>query len=184
MTTLSTALAHDDPTPHTDPADVLAIAVDDELRARELLLAGLRLGRKRSVELDDAAIVSQGRNGKPRITQTRGTNPGTGAWLGAWWGSLLGLFFFGGLGMLVAGAVGGVAGWLWTRRNDAGIEDPWMKALADRMMPGEAAVVFQMRNVYPTHLIQELRRFEGRVLANGVDAADPVAVRAALDEAI
>ena len=36
--------------------DVLAIDFDDELKAREALLAATRLGRKRSVEITDAAI--------------------------------------------------------------------------------------------------------------------------------
>ena len=86
---------------------------------------------------------------------------------------------------MLGGAVAGAGiGWLWARRHDVGVPDDWMRSLADRLNAGEAAVVFEMSNVYPTHLVRELRRFDGRLLHNAVDETDTVAIDAALDESI
>ena len=51
-----------------------------------------------------------------------------------------------------------------------------MRRLIDRLEPGEVAAVFEMKNVYPTHLLRELRRFDGRLLVSTVEGVDPVAV--------
>lgn len=154
----------------TAPPDVLAIAVDDRLRGQELLLAATRLGRHGSVELTDAALVGFNKKGKPQLTQTREISPPQGAMIGAWWGSLVGLFIFGILGWLVGAAAGGGIGWWRAKRKDIGVPDDWMRSLATRLHPGEVAAVFEMHNVYPTHLTRELRRFEGRLLATTIDA--------------
>jgi hypothetical protein len=45
---------------------------------------------------------------------------------------------------------------------------------------GEIAAVFEMRNVYPTHLIRELRRFDGRLLTDTVRDTDRIDIEDAL----
>jgi uncharacterized membrane protein len=159
---------------------VLAIAIDDRLLGQELLLAATRLGRRGSVELTDAALVGRNRVGKPRITQTREMNPSQGAMMGAWWGSLIGLIAFGMVGWLGGAALGAGLGWWRARSKDIGVPNDWMLGLAERLYPGEVAAVFQMRNVYPTHLIRELRRFNGRLLADTVADADQTEIEDAL----
>jgi uncharacterized membrane protein len=173
-------------TPSTDsvaatsaPPDVLAIALDDRLRGQELLLAATRLGRHGSVQLTDAALVGFNKKGKPHLTQTREVSPPQGAMMGAWWGSLVGLFVFGILGWLIGAILGAGIGWLWARRRDVGVPDDWMKGLASRLSPGEVAAVFEMHNIYPTHLMRELRRFDGRLLTTTIDAD-----RAEIEEAL
>jgi uncharacterized membrane protein len=176
------------PSPSTitsdEPANVLAVALSDELVGRELLLAATRLGRRGSIELTDAAVVSRDRRGRPRLAQTRDTNPAQGAWLGAWWGGLLGIVVLGWLGWIIGGLAGAGIGWLRARQRDVGVPDDWMRGLADRLERGEVAAVFEIRNAYPTHLLRELRRFEGRLLVSTVAGIDPVAVETALDQEI
>jgi uncharacterized membrane protein len=148
-----------------EPApQVLAIDFDDELKAREALLAALRLGKGRAIELDDAAIVTRARNGRTRIVQTKDKTPAQGAMLGAWWASLAGLVAAGLVGWLAGMALGALAGGLWARWRDVGIDDGWMKQLGRDLAPGHAAAFFQMGHVFPTNLLRELRRFDGRLL--------------------
>jgi uncharacterized membrane protein len=155
--------------------DVLAIDFDDELKAREALLAATRLGRRKSVEMTDAAIVTRTATGRTRIIQTRDTSPGQGAITGSWWGGLAGLFLGGFTGWVIGIVLGALAGGLWAKLRDLGINDPWMREMADNLAPGHAAAFFQLPHVYATHLIRELRRFDGRLLHNslrGIDSTD------------
>jgi uncharacterized membrane protein len=165
------------------PPNVLAVALDDALLSREFILAATRLGRKGSIELTDAAVVSRNRTGKARITQTRDTNPAQGAWIGSWWGGLIGIVALGLPGWIIGALAGAGLGWLRARR-DVGVPDEWMRRLIDRLEPGEVAAVFEIKNVYPTHLLRELRRFDGRLLVSTVEGVDPVAVETALDREI
>lgn len=148
--------------------DVLAIDFDDELKAREALLAATRLGRRQSVEMTDAAIVTRTRTGRTRIIQTRDTSPLQGAVTGSWWGGLAGLLLGGITGWAIGIVLGAIAGGLWTKLRDFGINDPWMREVAANLAPGHAAAFFQLPHVYATHLIRELRRFDGRLLHNSL----------------
>lgn len=151
-----------------DVPDVLGIDFDDELKAREALLAATRLGRRRSVEMTDAVIVTRTPTGKTRILQTRDTNPAQGAVLGSWWGGLAGLVLAGLAGWLAGMAFGALFGGLWARLHDSGINDSWMKEMGTRLRPGHAAAFFQLPHAYATHLIRELRRFDGSLLYNSL----------------
>lgn len=166
--------------PNVAPADVLAIAVDDRLLGQEMLLAATRLGRHGSIQLTDAALVRMNARGKPKIDQTREMNPSQAAMVGAWWGSLIGLIVFGLFGWLGGAVLGAGFGWWRARSRDIGVPNDWMLGLAGRLYPGEVAAVFQMRNVYPTHLIRELRRFSGRLLTDTVADTDRAEIEDAL----
>jgi len=147
-------------------ADVLAIDFDDELKAREALLAATRLGRRHSVEMTDAAIATRTRTGRIRILQTRDTSALQGAVTGSWWGGLAGLVVGGITGWIIGVALGALAGGLWARLRDIGINDLWMRQAAANLAPGHAAAFFEFPHVYVTHLIKELRRFDGTLLFN------------------
>ncbi len=145
--------------------DLVALEFDDELKAREVLLAFLRLQKHKSLLLEDAAIVTNNR--KVRILQTRDTNPSQGALRGSWWGLLAGLWF----GYAVPAAlIGAALGALWAWRTDTGINDQQMKAVGRGLRAGNAAAFFLVKDAYPTHLIRELRRFDGRILHTTFDA--------------
>lgn len=158
--------------PVADTPQVLAIDFDDELKAREAMLAAFRLGKGRAIDLDDAAIVTRARSGRTRIVQTKDKTPAQGAVLGAWWASLAGLITGGLVGWAVGLVVGAAAGALWGRWRDVGIDDAWMKQLGSDLAPGHAAAFFQMGNVFPTNLLKELRRFDGRLLHSSLRDVD------------
>lgn len=156
-------------------SDVVALEFDDELKAKEVLLAFLRLQKRKSLSLEDAAIVTNNR--KVRILQTRDTNPSQGALTGSWWGLLAGLLFG---YALPAAMVGAALGALWAWRKDVGIPDGQMKELGRGLRQGDAAAFFLVKDAYPTHLVQELRRFDGRILHTTFD----IGTREQLEEAL
>ncbi len=180
--TLETDFPFQNPTTFHDDkaADVLAIDFDDELKAREALLAATRLGRKHSVEMTDAAIVTRTSNGRTRIIQTRDISPVQGAINGSWWGGLAGLVVGGIAGWAIGLALGALTGGLWAQLRDIGINDPWMRRTAANLAPGHAAAFFQMPHVYATHLIRELRRFDGALLHNSLRDVETVELEEAL----
>ena len=169
----------DGPEPVLEP-QVLAIDFDDELKAREALLAAIRLGKGRVIDLDDAAIVTRTRNGRPRIVQTKDKTPSQGAVLGAWWASLAGLIVGGIAGWMIGLVAGAVIGGLWGRYRDIGIDDGFMKRLGADLAPGHAVAFFQMANVFPTNLLRELRRFDGRLLHSSLRDVDRTDIEDAL----
>jgi hypothetical protein len=59
-----------------------------------------------------------------------------------------------------------------------------MRSLAARLYPCEVAAVFEMRNVYPTQLICELRRFDGRLLSTPIADTDRIDIEDALNYTI
>ena len=155
--------------------DVFALEFDDELKAKEVLLAFLRLQKRKSLSLEDAAIVTNNR--KVRILQTRDMNPSQGALMGSWWGLLAGIL----VGYaLPAALLGAAVGAFWAWRRDTGIPDGQMKEFGTSLRRGNAAAFFLVKDAYPTHLIQELRRFDGRILHTTFDAD----TRAQLEEAL
>ena len=155
--------------------DVFALEFDDELKAKEVLLAFLRLQKRKSLTLEDAAIVTNNR--KVRILQTRDTNPSQGALTGSWFGLLAGMLF----GYALPAALFGAAvGAFWAWRRDTGIPDGQMKKLGSNLRHGNAAAFFLVNDAYPTHLVHELRRFDGRILHTTFDPD----TRAQLEEAL
>jgi uncharacterized membrane protein len=158
-------------------ADLLALRFDDDLKAREALLAFTRLARRQSLVLEDAAIAARNLRSKVRILQTRDTSPSRGALMGSWWGFLIGLF----LAQPFLGAmIGAALGWIWASLRDIGLDDREMRALAENLRPGDAALFLLLRDAYPTHLIRELRRFDGQILATTITGD----TRADLEEAL
>jgi uncharacterized membrane protein len=118
--------------------------------------------------MTDAAIVTKTPTGRTRILQTRDISPLQGAFNGSWWGGLAGLIVGGVNGWLIGMVAGAVLGGLFARFRDIGINDPWMRQLSGNLAPGHAAAFFQLPHVYVTHLIRELRRFDGTLLYNSL----------------
>ena len=155
--------------------DLVALGFDDELKAKEVLLAFLRLQKHRSLLLEDAAIVTNNR--KVRILQTKDTNPSQGALTGSWWGLLAGFM----LGYSIPGVIIGAAiGAIWAWRKDIGIPDRQMKELGQDLRQGDAAAFFLVKDAYRTHLVHELRRFDGQILHTTFDSD----IREQLEEAL
>lgn len=161
------------------PEGVIAIEFNDPLLAREALMAANRLGVRQSLELADAAIVSNAK-GRVRILQTKDLDPVRAGSIGFWWGGLAGILVAGLVGWIAGAVLGAAAGWALGRYRDIGINDDFMRSLGSSLAPGAALAVFQIPFAYPTHLIMELRRFNGRLVYNTLNGIDDAEVTEAL----
>ncbi|MGQ0617105.1 MAG: DUF1269 domain-containing protein [Acidimicrobiia bacterium] len=158
---------------------VVAVVFDDKSsRADEALLAIMHLQQEGTIQLADAVVVSKGEEGKTHVRQTVDVTPGRGAMGGAWLGTFVGLLFGGPLVAALAGAAGGA---LYGKLVDIGLDDGWVKQMAEWLDPGTSALLLLVADpVLPTAALRELNRFEGRM----VSTTFPDTVRQAIEDAL
>jgi uncharacterized membrane protein len=146
-----------------EPAEgqqILVIALDKPTRASELLLALSNLAREGKVRMHDAVIVARDDDGRSRVLQTVDVTPAKGALAGTWWGMLAGLLVGG--PVFLATAVGGAAaGALYGRLVDRGLDDGWVKEMAQWVESGRSALLLLVDAGFDHAVITELHRFEG-----------------------
>ena len=146
-------------------SNLVAIAYPDMDTAQEVMGTLGRLQVEKSIELEDAVIVTREDGGKVKLHQARSTT-GAGAAGGALWGGLIGLLFLAPLlGMAVGAASGAVAGKL----TDVGVDDSFLKELGEKLEPGNAAVIVLVRRSTPDKVIPEIQRYGGTVLQSSLD---------------
>ncbi len=143
------------------PSRLLAVELDDALRAQEALLAALRLHQREAIRIEDAAIVAKDGAGRIRIHQTREVGAGQGAMVGTWLGMFAGLLF---MVPLAGAALGAAIGGIWGKLRDIGISDREMKEMGEGLAAGSAALFLLFEPLATTILVREMRRFNGRVL--------------------
>ena len=145
-------------------ANLIAIAYPDEATAREVLNTLGRLQTERSIELEDAVIVTRNQDGKVKLNQTSKT-AAMGATGGALWGGLIGLIFLAPLlGMAVGAAAGGAAGAL----TDVGVDDKFMKDLGTRLEPGKAALSVLVHRSTPDKVLPEISQWNGEIIQSSL----------------
>ncbi len=145
-------------------SNLIAVAYKDEATAREVLGVLSRLQVERSIELEDAVIVTRNQDGKVKLHQSTKT-AAAGATGGALWGGLIGLIFFAPLlGMAVGAAAGGAAGAL----TDVGVDDRFMKDLGTKLEPGKAALIVLVHRSTPDKVLPEIAQFEGEIIQSSL----------------
>lgn len=143
-----------------DGHQILAIVLDKPSRASELLLSMANLASEGKLSMHDAVIVAKDPEGQAKVVETVDVTPAKGALAGTWWGMLAGLLFGGPL--FLGAAVGGAAaGALYGKLVDRGLEDTWVKDMAEWIAPGTSALLLLVDSGLDPAVIEELRRFEG-----------------------
>jgi uncharacterized membrane protein len=140
--------------------EILSIVLDKPSRASELLLALSNLASEGKLRMHDAVIVAKDDGGSTRIVETVDVTPAKGALSGTWWGMLAGLII-GGPVFLGAAIGGAAAGALYGKLVDKGLEDQWVKDMADWIAPGTSALLLLVDAGFDPAVLEELRRFEG-----------------------
>jgi uncharacterized membrane protein len=130
------------------------------------------------IELADAVVVAKTPEGRTIVRQTVDITPGRGALTGAWFGTLIGLLFGGPLGGAVAGAAGGA---LYGKLVDVGLDDGWVKQMAEWIDPGTSALLLLVSDpVVRDEALRELGRYEGKIITTTF----PDNVRKTLEDAL
>jgi len=146
-------------------SNLVAIAYPDVNTAEEVMGTLGRLQVERTLQLEDAVIVTREDGGKVKLHQARSTT-GAGAAGGAMWGGLIGLLF---LAPLLGMAVGAASGALTGKLTDVGVDDSFLKELGAKLEPGMAAVIVLVRRSTPDKVLPEIQRYGGTVLQSSLD---------------
>jgi uncharacterized membrane protein len=140
--------------------DLVVLGFSDREKAEAVLRLSKELSKQELLDLEDAAVAWRTMDGKIHTHQSFSPTA-AGAAGGALWGSLFGLLFLMPVfGAAVGAATGAVAGKL----TDVGVNDQFVKEVANQLEPGRAAVFALVRRSTPDRVRDALRPFEPTVL--------------------
>lgn len=156
-------------------SDLIAIGFSNEFKADEVLIELRKLEREYLIDLEDAAIVTRNQAGKIKIKQTQELVT-SGALTGGFWGLLLGLIFLHPLLAIFGAAAGAISGAL----TDVGIDDNFIREIDQTIEPGTSAIFVLVKKSTPDKVLDELSRFEGKVLRTSLSKDDEAKLQAVL----
>lgn len=166
----------------SEPGRFVVLGFPDENSAFALRDLLCDLEEEKVLEIGDAVIATRSATGKVRLHQSL---PLVAArtLVGSFSGLMIGMMLLNPIFGTVAGAaVGAVTGAL----GDIGIDDDFMKSLAETLQPGTSALFLIVHNTKREELIERLRPFAGRckVLQNTMTAENEAMLRHLLEGAI
>jgi uncharacterized membrane protein len=158
---------------------LVVIEYDDPYKAEEMRLKLRRMEKEYLIDLEDAVVAVKDDKGKIKLHQSINLT-GLGAVSGGFWGSLIGLIF---LNPLLGMAVGATAGAVSGALRDVGIDDRFMKDLADGLPPRGSALFVLVRKATPDRVLEEMKGTGGRILKTSLSHEDEGKLQAALSAA-
>ena len=157
---------------------LVAVAYPDAQTAEQVRAELVQATKEHLIQLDDAVVVVHQPDGKIKLHQAMSTS-GAGAAGGALWGGLIGLIF---LAPIVGMAIGAASGAAAGKFTDVGVNDDFLKQLADKLEPGGAALIALGRSDAPEKLLERLRPHGGHVIQTSLDDEAEERVRVGLGE--
>ncbi len=147
-------------------------------KAEEVRLELLKMQKDYLIDLEDAAIAVKNEKGKVSLRQIYNLTA-MGATSGGFFGLLIGALF---LNPLLGVAIGAGAGAVSGALSDVGVNDKFMKQLAQELQPGHSILFILFRNITFDKALEELKGTGGNVLQTSLSHADEDRLRAALAE--
>jgi uncharacterized membrane protein len=159
---------------------LVVIEYDDRFKAEEMRLRLLRMQKDHLVDLEDAVVAVPDDTGKIKLHQAVNFTA-LGAVSGGYWGCLIGLIFLSPLlGLATGVATGVVTGAL----RDVGIDDEFMKELAQGLPPRSSALFVLVRRATPDRVLDEVRGSGGKLLKTSLSHENEATLQAALSAAM
>jgi uncharacterized membrane protein len=160
-------------------SSLIAIVYPTEAKAEEVRRRLIELQKEYLIKLGDAVIATKTDTGKVRLNQLVSMTT-SGAVSGSFWGLLVGVLF---LNPLIGAAVGAASGAIAGALTDVGIDDAFMKDLANSLQPGDAALFVLAQEMTADKLLKEISGFGGVVLKTSLDETKEQILRDALQKA-
>ncbi len=158
---------------------LVVIGYDDQFKAQEVRLMLAKMQKDYLIDLEDAVVAVKDKKGKVKLHQAVNLTA-AGAVSGGFWGTLIGLIF---LNPLLGLAVGATAGAVSGALTDIGIDDKFMKELADQMNPGSSVLFILVRKSTPDKVLEEIKGTGGHILKTSLSHEDEAKLQAALSAA-
>ena len=139
---------------------LIVIGFDDESTAFSMRAELVKMQKEYLIEMEDVVVVTKDDDDKVKLHQAVNLTA-SGAVSGSFWGLLIGFLF---LNPIAGAAVGAGAGALGGKLADIGINDEFMKDLAETFTPGTSALFVLVRKATPDKVLDGLKGFKGKVL--------------------
>ena len=117
-------------------ADLIVIEYDDMHTAEEVRLKLQKMQRDYLIDMEDAVVAVKDESGKVKLNQIHNLTA-AGAVTGGFWGALIGVIF---LNPLLGVAAGTAAGAISGALTDVGVNNQFMKNLANGFKNGTSAL--------------------------------------------
>jgi len=167
-------------------AELIAIAFEKPDEADRVLTELARLQKEYLIDLEDAVVAVRQPDGKVQLKQSInmiGVGAASGGLSGALWGSVVGLLFLNPLaGFAVGGLIGAGSGALSGSLVDYGIDDNFIRSLAETLQPDTSALFVLVRKAQPEKVLAELSGFRGKVLRSSLSPEQEARLQAAISE--
>ncbi len=158
---------------------LVVVSYDQEFQAEEVRLKLRKLQKDYLIDLEDAVVATKDAKGKVKLHQAMNLT-GAGALSGGFWGALIGLIF---MMPLLGAAVGASAGAVSGALTDLGIDDKFMKDLAEQMQPGGSVLFVLAHGATPDKVMEELQGTGGKILKTSLTHEDEAKLQAVLSAA-
>ncbi len=159
-------------------SDLVVIGFKDENKAIEMRSELLKLQKEYLIEMEDVVVVTKDDEGKVKLHQAVNLTA-AGAMSGGFWGMLIGVIF---LNPLLGAAIGAGAGALSGKFTDIGIDDNFMKELAETFTAGSSAIFVLVRKSTPDKVSNALKGFGGKVLKTSLSVDSEERLQQVLDQ--
>ncbi|MFV0280381.1 MAG: DUF1269 domain-containing protein [Rhodoblastus sp.] len=157
-------------------ADLVAIVYPSVEKAEEMRVRLIGLQKEYLLELGDAVVAEKAADGHVKLHQMMNMTA-AGAASGGFWGLLVGMIFM----MPLAGvALGAASGALGGALSDFGIEDKFMKGVAENVQPGNAVLFLLIKKMTTDRVLEAIRGAGGTVLRTSLDHTRETELRNAL----
>ncbi len=157
--------------------DLLVIAFSSEEKAEQVRQKLISMQKEYLIELGDAVVAVKTEDGSIKLNQLFNT-AAIGGVSGAFWGALIGMVFM--MPLLAGAALGAASGAVSGALTDFGINDDFMKDVAEAVPPGGAALFLLVRKMTTDKVLEGLKGVGGTVLRTSFDKSKDDAIRAAL----
>lgn len=158
-------------------SDLIVVAYDTEDEAEAVRSKLVTLAKEYLLEMEDAVVAVKQQDGKVKLQQMYNLTAG-GAVAGGFWGLLIGAIF---LNPLLGAAVGAGAGAVSGALSDIGINDAFMKELADSFQPGTSLLFTLVRKATPDKVMEELKGTGGKIIKTSLTHESEEKLQKALD---
>ncbi|MCW2275540.1 DUF1269 domain-containing protein [Rhodoblastus acidophilus] len=159
-------------------SDLIAIVYPKEQDAEAVRARLFEMQKEYLIEIGDAVIAAKGADGHVKLNQLFSTTA-VGAVSGGFWGMLIGTLFL----MPFAGAaIGAATGALGGSLSDFGIDDKFMKDLAESTQPGNAVLFVLIRKMTADKVLDGIKGMGGVVLRTSFDHEKEQQLREALSQ--
>jgi len=161
-------------------SSLVVIVYSSEEKAEEVRKRLFELQVEHLIKIGDAVIATKTESGSVKLNQMMNLTA-AGAAAGSMWGLLIGVLF---LNPLIGVAAGAASGALSGALTDVGINDPFMKKLAETIEPGSAALFVLVQEITTDKVVAAIKGYGGVVLKTSFDETKEQALRDALKSSV